>query len=47
MNYLNHGIEFMKFTYEVNNESAIRVAVVSSLISESIRFTVWIVESDM
>jgi uncharacterized membrane protein (GlpM family) len=43
--YLKHGTEFMMFTYEINNESAIRVAVVSWLISESIGFTIWIVES--
>jgi hypothetical protein len=34
--------EFMIFPYEVNNESAIAVAVVSWLMSESLGFTIWI-----
>jgi hypothetical protein len=34
--------EFMIFPYEVNNESAITVAVVSLLMSKSLGFTVWI-----
>jgi hypothetical protein len=35
-------MNFMIFPYEVNNESAITVAVVSWLMSESLGFTIWI-----